>query len=64
MKEIIKELTLAGLPTKHKLFAWYFAISFCLIGSVDKAPWWFLIALVLNFANSARLLNNVQLPKK
>lgn len=64
MKEIIKELTLSGLSMKHKFFAWYFAISFCLIGSVDEASGWFLIASVLNFANSARLLNKVQLLKK
>lgn len=63
MKEIIKEMSLPGLSTKHKVFVWYFVVSLCLLGSVVEAPFWFLVALVANFANAARLIKKVPLPK-
>jgi hypothetical protein len=63
MKEILNELALTGLSTKHKVFVWYFVVSFCLIGSVAEAPVWLLVALVANFANAARLIRKVPLPK-
>lgn len=64
MKELFKEITLPGLTTKHKVYVWYFVVSFCLLGSVAEAPLWFLLALVLNFANAARLIKKVPLPEE
>ncbi len=63
MKEIIAELTLRGLSTKHKVYVWYFVVSLCLLGSVAEAPFWFLVALLANFANAARLIKKVPVPK-
>ena len=63
MKEIIAELTLRGLSTKHKVYVWYFVVSLCLLGSVSEAPFWFLVALLANFANAARLIKKVPVPK-
>ncbi len=61
MKEIFNELTLPGLSTKHKIYVWYFVVSLCLLGSLAEAPFWFLFALVANFANTARLIKQVPL---
>jgi len=63
MKTLLKELGLTGLTLKHKAFVLYFAISLCLIGSVVDAPIWALMAMVLNFANAARLVKKVPLPE-
>ncbi|KAA6303179.1 MAG: hypothetical protein EZS26_000782 [Candidatus Ordinivivax streblomastigis] len=63
MKQLLKEFGLQGLTLKQKAIVIYFLISFCLIGSVVEAPAWGLILLVLNFANSARLLKQVPLPE-
>jgi hypothetical protein len=62
MKDIIKELGLSRLNNKQKAIVVYFVISFCLIGSIAESPIWFLILLVLNFANAARLVRKVPLP--
>ena len=63
MKDLIKEFTLPGLTLKQKAIVWYFVLSFCLIGSVVEAPLWALVVLVLNFANSVRLIKKVPLPE-
>jgi hypothetical protein len=63
MKEIINDLTLAGLSTKHKIYVWYFVLSLGLLCTVAEAPYWFLVALLANFANAARLIKKVPLPK-
>ncbi len=63
MKEIINELRLQGLTLKQKAIVWYFAISLCLLGSIAEAPYWFLVVLVVNFANAARLVRKVPLPE-
>ena len=62
MKNLIKEMTLPGLSLKHKVFVWYFVVSFCLLGSIAEAPLWILITLVLNFGNAFRLIKKVPLP--
>ncbi|MDR1652885.1 MAG: hypothetical protein LBS01_04435 [Prevotellaceae bacterium] len=62
MKKVLKLLGLAGFTGKQKAIVIYFAISFCLIGSVADAPVWALVALLLNFANAARLLRKIPMP--
>jgi hypothetical protein len=61
MKKVLKQLGLNGLTGKQKAIVVYFAISFCLIGSIAVAPVWALIVLLLNFANAVRLLKQVPL---
>lgn len=64
MKDILKEFTMPGLTCKQKAIVWYFGISFCLITSVADASIGVLVILVLNFANSARLIKKVPIPKE
>lgn len=64
MKQLIKELSLSGLTLKQKAIVWYFIISLCLLCSTEDAPIWFLFLEVANFANSARLINQVPLPEE
>ena len=59
MKDFIEGVTMPGLTWKQKATVWYFVVSLCLLGSVAEAPIWFLIVLVLNFANAARLIRKV-----
>jgi hypothetical protein len=54
---------LQGLTKKQKVIVAYFLVSFSLIGSVEEAPTWALILLVLNFVNSVRLIKKVPLPE-
>jgi hypothetical protein len=62
LKQLSKQLGLAGLTGRQKAIVVYFVISLCLVGSMAKAPIWGLIVLVLNFANSVRLLKRVPMP--
>lgn len=64
MREILKELMMPWLTFKQKAIVWYFGISFCLIASVVDAPIWVFAILVLNFANAARLIKKIPIPKE
>ena len=63
MKEIIKDLKLSGLTFKQKAIVWYFSISLCSLCITDESPIWAVIIVVLNFANSARLVKKVPIPE-
>jgi hypothetical protein len=63
MKRLLKELGLQGLNCKQKAIVAYFVISLCTLCVSDETPICVLILLVLNFANSARLIKKVPLPE-
>ena len=63
MKKIINEFRLQGLTLKQKAIVFYFCISLCMLCVGDETPLWMIALIVLNFANAARLLRNVPLPK-
>ncbi|MDR2910735.1 MAG: hypothetical protein LBV47_05155 [Bacteroidales bacterium] len=63
MKEILKELCMPSLTWKQRLTVWYFALSFCSLCVSDETPLSIVLLIVLNFANSARLICKVQLPE-
>jgi hypothetical protein len=63
MKALWHEFGLKGLTIKQKVIVWYFALSFCSLFVDDETPIWIVLLLVLNFANSARLVKKVPLPK-
>ena len=44
-----------SLTTKQKFYVWYFCLSFCFLCITI----WAIIAVVLNFANAARLIKKV-----
>ncbi|RGO07461.1 hypothetical protein [Phocaeicola dorei] len=48
-----------SLTTKQKFYVWYFCLSFCFLCITDDNPIWAIIAVVLNFANAARLIKKV-----
>jgi len=63
MKEILKEIWMPWLTWKQRLIVWYFTLSFCSLCIGDESPLWAIILVVLNFANSARLIRKVPLPE-
>ena len=51
-----------SLTGKEKLYTVYFLLSFnLLVGTADCNPVWVMFLVVLNFANSVRLLKRVPL---
>lgn len=63
MKEIVRDLKMKGLTSKQRLTVWYFALSLCSLCVSDETPLWIVVFLVLNFANAARLVRKVPMPK-
>jgi hypothetical protein len=63
MKEILKELCMPSLTWRQRFIVWYFAISLCMLCVGDETPLWIVLLIVLNFANSARLIRKVPLPE-
>lgn len=63
MKEIVRELKMKGLTPKQRLIVWYFALSLCSLCVSDETPLLIVVLLILNFANAARLVRKVPMPK-
>jgi len=63
MKEFINEIIMSGLTRKQKAVIWYFIISLCSLCITDDSPLWAIAVVVLNFANAARLIRKVPIPK-
>lgn len=52
------------LSLKHKIIVIYFVLSFCLLSVSDETPLYIIAIIVLNFANSARLIKRVPMPEE
>jgi len=50
-----------SLSARQKFYVWYFCLSLCFLCITDDSPVWAIAAVVLNFANAARLLRRVPL---
>lgn len=61
MKKLLSYLGLQNLTFKQGLIVAYFTISLCLLFVGDETPFWVTAIIVLNFANSARLIQKVPL---
>lgn len=64
MKTIFEQLWMPYLSRKHRLVVWYFVMSLCMLCISDESPIWAIILVVLNFANSVRLVKKVPLPEQ
>lgn len=53
-----------SLTSRQKFYVWYFCLSLCFLCIGDDSPIWAIAAVVLNFANAARLVNKVSLKIK
>lgn len=50
-----------SLTTMQKFYVWYFCLSLYSLCITDDSPVWAIVLVVLNFANSARLIKKVPL---
>lgn len=60
----LKYFLFPGLKLRSKIIIYYFGLSFLLVGCIGEgSELWAICLIVLNLANSVRLVNKVKLPE-